>query len=117
MKKWFVILNHDLTEEQRKMLSGEIKHYKPGEIDPSADEQEVLEKAKEIIEMIKNYNPDAVICQTEWGLTFTIVDWCLRNDVPVYYFTTKRVVKDLGDGKILREFKPERIRKYEIIKQ
>ncbi|HAA63816.1 MAG TPA: hypothetical protein DCE04_00875, partial [Thermoanaerobacter sp.] len=60
---------------------------------------------------------DYVLVQGDFGATFLIVDFCLKNDlIPVYSTTKREVITEIKNGeniKVSRLFTHVRFRKYE----
>lgn len=59
---------------------------------------------------------DYVLVQGDYGLTFAVVDWCLRSGLIPVHATTKRCVVESMEGEtkvVKREFRHVKFRKYE----
>jgi hypothetical protein len=114
MKKAYVLLNHELTLKQveelkQKFLVDKIV-YPPKEITVSwlqiNPEGENCRIIKNVILWLKNTNKnDVLIVQGEFGSTFMIVDFALKNNLIPLYATTKRIAKENIEGEIVhREY-------------
>lgn len=63
----------------------------------------------------KTVEGDFVIAEGEWGLTFSIVSWCLNNDRIPIYALSKRCVREVREGKVIkteRKFEHAGFRQY-----
>ena len=127
MPKVLIILNHTPSEAQLKDLKNsfaiteilglpeDIKDYLknvPPDKDLSID---ILESITDFI--YKNLSKgDYIWIQTEYGITFYIVDFALNNGFIPIYSTTERIYteKKLSDNEIERNyiFRHVRFRKY-----
>lgn len=116
MKKTFCLLNHTLTKNQlaelkEKFASQEII-YPTEEIknlwSHIPPEKENTEIVKAIVQWLENSvakDGDLFIIQGEFGSTFTLVDYALKNHLVPIYATTKRIAKESRDGeKVQREY-------------
>lgn len=128
MTKVFVLLNHELTENQNKELLEEF------------EVSDIIYPSKNILDFWSNIScskkldidtlkknicswlrqeakeNDYVIVQGEFGATFFVVDFCFQNYLIPIYSTSKRIYKEVNnnDGSISRThvFKHECFRKY-----
>jgi len=123
MRRMIIILSHKLTEEQindaKEHLGVEEFIYLPkslqklwSNIPPDIDDY--LKPIKNFLE--NNTKPDDyVLVQGDFGATYKIVNFALdKNLIPVYA-TTKRIAKDIYDGRktiTIREFKHCKFRRY-----
>ena len=128
MRKIVIILNHTPTEEQINDLKLNFNVteiiYPPEELKnyllniPPEDEKISENFLKSIIQFIKEnlQNGDFIWVQTEYGATFYIVDYAIKNGYIPIYSTTKRVYEEklLDKNKIERKFlfKHVRFRRY-----
>lgn len=109
MKKFFVLLNHELTVAQKDEIMG-------------MDADEIVLPSENIKIFWKNVAPDGelpidslrsvtdwlgvggigdyVLAQGDFGATFYVVSWCFDNGLIPVYSTTKRVFESerLGDA-------------------
>lgn len=110
MTKTFCLLNHYLTQKQIDEIKG-IYHseeiiYPPSElssmwsqINPENDNCEIVQS---VISWIKTAQKgDFFIIQGEFGTTFKLVDYALKNELIPIYATTKRITKESIEGEII----------------
>ncbi len=125
MKRMLLIFSHSLTPEQKeegeRNLSVREFVSLPSDLQSLwsqiPPEGEIEEKAGFFIEWIKNHakEGDFALIQGEFGMTFSLVDWCLREGIVPVYSTTKRVYEQAKeDGKIVNRhvFRHVRFREY-----
>jgi hypothetical protein len=101
MKKMLLLFSHSLTPEQKddakKTLSVEKFLSLPDDLQSLwsqvPPEGEINDTVHFFIEWIKNHaeKSDFALIQGEFGMTFAIVDWCLREGIVPVYSTTGRV--------------------------
>lgn len=129
MKRMLLIFSHSLTPEQKeegeKNLSVKEFVSLPNDLQSLwsqiSPEGEIDEKAGFFIEWIKSHaeKGDFALIQGEFGMTFALVDWCLREGIVPVYSTTKRVYEQTEeDGKIVNRhvFRHVRFREYRRLK-
>jgi len=129
MKKMLLIFSHNLTPEQKedgeKNLS--VKEFITLPYDLQSiwsqipPEGEIDETVRFFIEWIKNHaeKGDFVLIQGEFGTTFALADWCLREGLVPVYSTTRRVYEQTEeDGQIVNRhvFRHVRFREYRRVK-
>jgi len=124
---FLTIMNHPLSPEQKEYAQKELKinnflflpdNLKEYFFDISPYEDLDLEKLNLITEYIKSNmkKGDFILIQTEFGVTFYLVDFCLKNSFIPIYATSNRVYKEVinKDGSVNRKhvFKFVNFRKY-----
>lgn len=102
----FVILNHELTDEQKADLAvyGEIVTLTPdqkkvwGQIPPTGDKYDVRKHIESITTEIKNHT--AVVCQGEFSAFAEVLDWCQALQKPLLVGCSRRetIEEVLPDG-------------------
>ena len=101
MKKMFVLINHNLTEEQKDQA---LRVFGVENIVNITDDA------------WSSINPsDENILQGDFGATYNMINFAKNIGLKTIYATTKRVVQELIiDGKSVtkREFKHEKFREY-----
>ena len=126
MKKFIVLMSHDMSDIQKNDAYENLKVTKIieappnikkiwGNIEPISDLNTV--KLDEIVSWIKeNSNKqDYVLVQGEFGATFYIVDYCFKNNlIPVYATSIRRVEETRQGEKVItnRVFVHEGYRRY-----
>ena len=128
MRKLFLFLSHTLTDDQKTEIDTELNvdAIKPlpnnlneiwKNIPPEAEDiSKILKKFKDYLESNSSIG-DYVLVQGDFGMTFTLVSWCLKHGrVPIYSTTRRngyRQLKDL-EGNIvnIHKFKHVRFRTY-----
>lgn len=102
------------TQEQIRAanLDGEIYDYSFPNVPSEADEQQIRNTAEQVVGDIMKLQPDAVMCQGEFTLTFQIVTELKRMGVRVVSACSERVVEErkLEDGTI------EKISRFRFVK-
>lgn len=85
-------------------------------IGPAWNEKQVLDTAEKCVDEILSYKPSAVMCQGEFGLTYTVVNLLKSKGILVVYACSKRNVKEevQEDGSVKKEaiFQFVRYREY-----
>lgn len=71
---------------------GEIKDIPFPNIDPSSDEQNILELAESFAQRIYSMNPDAVLCQGEMSFCYAVVSVLKKKGIRVLCSTSERKV-------------------------
>lgn len=112
MSKTFCLLNHALTQKQLAELSEKFNSTNvvyPDENIAKQWAQILPEKSNDevILAVTKwlqcNAAPgDLFIIQGEFGSTFTLVDFALKNGLVPLYATTRRVAKESRSGETVR---------------
>jgi len=123
MKKMFVLINHNLTEEQKDQALGvfgiesivNIADDAWSSINPS-DENivDALSVYKKEL-MLEAKAGDILLVQGDFGATYNMINFAKNIGLKTIYATTKRVVQELIiDEKSVtrREFKHEKFREY-----
>lgn len=129
MSKTFCLLNHALTQKQLAELSEKFNSTNvvyPDENIAKQWAQILPEKSNDevILAVTKwlqcNATPgDLFIIQGEFGSTFTLVDFALRNSLVPLYATTRRIAKESREGETVhREYIFEHVcfKKYQYFK-
>lgn len=108
MKKAYCLLNHSLTENQVKELLEEYKvleikypdaelSAKWAQIPPSKNLD--MNVIRSVLIWLQNAEKeDVLIVQGEFGSTFYIVDYALKNGLKPLYAVTKRVAEEKRNG-------------------
>jgi len=127
MKKLFLLFNHEVTDEQikdaKESLGVDEFVALPDKMQniwsntsPFGDLP--VSELNEIISWLNSnaQKGDYVLVQGDFGATFYVVDFCLKNGLTPIYATTERISvdkKDIG-GKIIKRsiFKHVTFRKY-----
>jgi len=95
---------------------GEIEDYPFPYVKAGADEERISEMAQQAVRDIMRMNPDVVMCQGEFTLTYQIVQTLKEQGILVVSACSERCVaeKQLPDGSTHRESKFQfvRFRKY-----
>lgn len=130
MSKAFVLLNHTLTQNQTKELESKfsIKEivYPEKELSQKWSQIPAAENVDMgIIQSIVSWlsiaqENDVLIVQGEFGSTFMIVDYALKNKLIPVHAVTKRVAKESRDGETVhREYIFEHVcfRKYKYFEK
>ncbi len=115
MPKTFCLLNHSLTQNQlaeleQKFNSSEIIYPEEkianlwAQIPPEDFDCGIIDDA--ILWLKENSSPgDLFIVQGEFGSTFMLVDFALKNNLVPLYATTRRVAKEKREGEsVFREY-------------
>ena len=125
--KFLTIMNHSLSSEQKEYAQKEFKvneflflpdFLKEYFLNISPFEDLDLEKLSLVTKFIKDNlkKGDFVLIQTEFGVTFYLVDFCLKNDFVPVYATSNRIYEEKinNDGSVSRKhvFKFVKFRKY-----
>ncbi|MDO5133444.1 MAG: hypothetical protein Q4D81_10760 [Eubacteriales bacterium] len=82
------------------------------QVDPAADEEDVSAVAEKKAAEILSLNPAAVMCQGEFGLSYSVIRRLQDAGVPVLHACSERNVHTVGDTKTVR-FEFVRFRKYQ----
>lgn len=116
MPKTFCLLNHILTQNQiselQKRFSSEEIVYPDknlsgqwSQIPPEQDNGEIIRKVSGWLRNSGAKSGDLFIVQGEFGSTFALADFALKNNLVPLYATTKRVAKETREGeKVKREY-------------
>ena len=129
MVKAFCLLNHELTQNQilelKNRFNVENIIYPPEELSRKWSQIPAeKELDKTIIGNVINWltpakNGDLLIAQGEFGATFMIVDYALKNELVPLHAVTKRVAVEHRDGEVVSKqyvFEHVCFRKYEYYK-
>lgn len=82
------------------------------QVDPSMSETKIKQLADQAVQNILSMNPSAVMCQGEFGLSFSVTQRLLNANVTVLYACSERKVYVDGNIKTI-QFDFVRFRKYE----
>ncbi|GBU24447.1 hypothetical protein R83H12_01077 [Fibrobacteria bacterium R8-3-H12] len=125
MPKSYILLNHTLTDKQKRELK-EIF----GASDIILPPQEIsdfwqqiptdAEISEELLEPILKWlltakNGDILVIQGEFGSTFAIADWALGRGLTALHSVTERVATESRDGEVVQRsyvFEHVRFRKF-----
>lgn len=129
MPKTFCLLNHILTQNQldelnNKFGSAEVVYPQESlvrlwaQIPPEKSNSEIIES---VVRWLKDNaeSGDFFIVQGEFGSTFTLVDYALKNSLVPIYATTRRIAKESRSGEAVRReyiFEHVCFKKYEYFK-
>lgn len=128
LKKMFLVFSHQLTdfqkEDARLNLGVNEFIYLPDNLkiqwsDISPYDDSLTFYLQDLINWLKinARKGDYVLVQGDFGATFLIVDFCLKNDlIPVYSTTKREIISEIKNGeniKVSRLFTHVRFRKYE----
>ena len=129
MVKAFCLLNHELTQNQilelKNRFNVENIIYPPEELSRKWSQIPAeKELDKTIIGNVINWltaanKGDLLIVQGEFGATFMIVDYALKNELIPLHAVTKRVAVEHRDGEVVSKqyvFEHVCFRKYEYYK-
>ena len=128
MPRTFCLLNHQLTRKQIEELETVFCSEEVicpdqelsamwSQINPEDDREEVAGKRVAWLKTARK--GDCLLVQGEFGTTFKLVDYALKNGLVPIYATTKRVAKEVRDGeRIHREYIFEHVcfKKYEYFR-
>ncbi|MGB9680312.1 MAG: CRISPR-associated protein Csx20 [Minisyncoccia bacterium] len=128
LKRMFLIFSHELTDFQKKDAIANLgvdefvylpDNLKVQWLDISPYDDNLTFCLQDLISWLKinARKGDYVLVQGDFGATFLIVDFCLKNDlIPVYSNTKREVITEIKNGeniKVSRLFTHVRFRKYE----
>ncbi len=113
MLKTFCLLNHSLTQKQITELRDNFSSDKiiyPDEklsacwsqIPPEKESQNVVVKVVDWLKSSGASEGDLFIVQGEFGSTFSLVDFALKNRLVPLYATTRRVAKESRAGETVK---------------
>ena len=128
MSRVFCLMNHSLTQKQIAELTDVYKCKEivyPDETVSSLWSQVNSTNEKDVIQSVIFWlkaakDGDYLIIQGEFGLTFTLVDYALKEKLIPIYATSKRIAKESRVGETVhREYIFEHIcfKKYEYFKE
>ena len=123
MKKMFVLISHNLTEEQKDQA---LRVFGVENIVNIADDawSSINPSDENILDALSVYKKelmleanagDVLLVQGDFGATYNMINFAKNIGLKTIYATTKRVVQELiMDGKSVtkREFKHEKFREY-----
>ena len=111
MKKAFCLLNHELTQNQIAELKGKFRIerivYPREELSKmwsqiTATEELDMDVINTVVSWLSSANQnDVLIVQGEFGSTFMIVDYALKNGLIPLHAVTKRVANEQRNGEIV----------------
>ena len=116
MPKTFCLLNHQLTPKQLEELEVEFQSTKVicppevlarkwSQIHPQESREEVLQAIVRWLQDNHAQEGDLFVLQGEFGCTFTLVDYALRQGMVPLYATTLRIAKETRNGEqVHREY-------------
>ena len=113
--------NHPSSNWDEKQLLqarkyGEIKDLVFPQVDPSSSNQEIYLQAKEYVEQIASFHPQAVLVQGEMTLTYNVVKGLKEKNILVLCARSSRVAfeEHLADGQTVKKsiFKFIQFREY-----
>ena len=124
MKKMFVLINHELTQEQKDQA---IKSFDIDSIINITDDtwSNINPADENILYALNAYKKelmleakagDILLVQGDFGATYNMIKFAKNMGLTVIYATTKRIVSEyIENGKVVtkREFKHARFREYE----
>ena len=124
MKKMFVLINHNLTQEQKDQA---IKSFDIDYIINITDNtwSNINPADENILYALNTYKKelmleakagDILLVQGDFGATYNMINFAKNMGLNVVYATTKRIVSEyIENGKVVtkREFKHARFREYE----
>ena len=105
------------SELQRKSAEqkyGSILDIPFPRIDPSGDEMDLKEVAKEYLQKILVHKPQAVHIMGEMSFTFLMIHYLMQQDIECIASTTERRVLE-ANGKQVSEFNFVRFRNYHFL--
>lgn len=108
------------SEEQINAASeyGEIRDIQFPNVAPEANEEDIAALASDCVKNIMALNPQAVMCQGEYTLTFAVVSELMKSGVICLSACTKRITTEtvLPDGTTKKDsvFKFEKFRKFAV---
>ena len=123
MKKMFVLINHNLTEEQKDQA---LKTFGIEDIVNITDDawSSINPSDENILGALSAYKKelmleanagDVLLVQVDFGATYNMINFAKNIGLKTIYATTKRVVQELiidGQSVTKREFKHEKFREY-----
>lgn len=71
-------------------------------VDPYMNETQLIKLAEKSVSEILRLNPSAVMCQGEFGLSFSVMQRLLAAGIPVLYACSERKVHTEGNIKTLQ---------------
>ena len=90
---------------------GKIVDYAFPEVDPDISEKEINKMARTIARDISNLSPSAVMCQGEFTLCHSVINYLASSGITVLASCSRRDTVQIGDRKI-SSFRFVRFRKY-----
>lgn len=105
-----------VSQKQGAEVWGKIVDYPFPYVSPSADETEIKELAEKTVKEIMKMQPEAVMCQGEFTLTYAIVTMLKERGILVVSACSARETTEqpLSDGSVqkISQFRFVRFRKY-----
>lgn len=74
---------------------GQVIEYPFPNVEPSISGEEVVSKAEKIVEDILKLNPEVVMCQGEFTLSFHVVRLLKENGIKAVAACSERVVREI----------------------
>ncbi len=100
-------------------LWGEVTDLPFPDVSPDFDELQVTKLAETVVKEASAFHPDAVLCQGEMSMVFSLVYMFQLHGIPSYAATScrqsKEVAKEDGTTQKQSVFRFVRFRKYPII--
>lgn len=115
------VSNHPSSKWDKEQLEaaekwGKIEDIAFPVVPPEAEEEEIEAMAEKLSAQILSYSPDAVMCQGEFTLCFSIVNKLKLQEIPVMAACSGRFVEEHEDedGNCVKKvlFRFERFREY-----
>lgn len=82
------------SEDQKNVIfdqyNAQIVDIAFPQVSASADEEEISVLAKECVETICSHNPQAVMCQGEFGLTYQVITLLKKKGIRTMYSCSER---------------------------
>lgn len=114
MPACFCLLNHSLTQNQIDELETQFNCTKIvyplqelqqswAQIVPEKDNFSIIENVISWLTQNNAKENDLFIIQGEYGTTFTLVDYALKNNIIPLYATTRRIAKEKRNGEIVEK--------------
>lgn len=83
---------------------GEIVDYPFPAVDPLWDGEQLAREARRISTELEAMRPDAVLCQGEMGMTFTLVSLLVERGIPALHACSERIAHEqtAPDGRTIK---------------
>lgn len=112
--------NHPSSKWDKAQLNaasrlGEIVDVPFPNVDPAMSEEDIAGLADEMVEKIMTFQPDAVMCQGEFTLSYAVISMLLQKGIVVVAACSKRIVREkvvAGKQQKEVEFVFEQFREY-----
>lgn len=113
MPRTFCLLNHALTQNQIAELRNKFASQTVlfpqkavslewSQIDPEKSNEDIVLSVVRWLKTCEAKKGDLFIVQGEFGATFKLVDYALKNGLVPVYATTRRVAKESRSGEVVR---------------